>query len=352
MSVSINDLFRRAIKEDASDLHIVPGYKPYLRKNSLLIELKEFPELSKDISLQLLVGILNHKQRQELIDNHEIDFSYEAEGVRFRVNYYFTKGALAGAFRLIPVEIKSLDQLSLPAELEKLTNYTQGLVLVTGRTGQGKSTTLASLINHINMRESKHIITIEDPIEYIYPKNLSIITQREVFSDTLSWKRALRAVLREDPDIVLVGEMRDYETISLVLTIAETGHLVFSTLHTSTAPETINRIIDVFPPSQQNQIRTQLAENLKAVVSQVLVPTVDLKSRVPALEIMYNPPAVANTIREGKIHYLQNIIETSEREGFILLEKYLAKLYAEGKITRDVALQHSVRDSVIRNYIK
>ncbi len=348
----LEELFKYAVKEDASDLHIIAGYKPYIRKNSILIELKEYPEITKESAVNMLSSILTAKQKQELIDNHELDFSYESQGTRFRVNYYFTKGTLAGAFRLIPKKIKSLKELSLPDELEKITHYTQGLVLVTGRTGQGKSTTLASLINTINLRERKHIITIEDPIEYVYPKALSIITQREVFSDTLSWKRALRAALREDPDIVLLGEMRDYETISLALTIAETGHLVFSTLHTSTAPETINRIIDVFPSSQQNQIRTQLAENLKAVISQVLLPTADLKSRIPALEIMYNTPAVANTIREGKIHYLQNIIETSEDEGFILLEKYLAKLYIQGRISRETALKNAVRETVIKNYIK
>ncbi len=350
--MSLKDLLRIAIQEGASDLHIVAGYKPYIRKNSLLIEIQDYPVLSKEDTFHLLVDILTPRQKQELHDNYEIDFSFEAEDFRFRVNYYFTRGALAGAFRLIPKQIKTLRDLNLPESLEKLIHHSQGLIIVTGRTGQGKSTTLASLVNSINMKYRKHIITIEDPIEYVYPKGRSIITQREVYSDTLSWKRALRAALREDPDVVLIGEMRDYETISLALTVAETGHLVFSTLHTSSAPETINRIIDVFPAQQQNQVRTQLAENLRAVITQVLLPTADLKSRIPAVEIMYNTPAVANTIREGKIHFLDNIIETSEDKGFILLEKYLVKLYSAGKITREVAINNAVRPDVIKNYLK
>ena len=350
--MQLKQLLNIAVGEGASDLHIVAGYRPYIRKNSVLVELVDLPVLSKEETFNLLVEILTPRQKQELHDNREIDFSFEQGEYRFRVNYYITRGSLAAAFRLIPKQIKTLKDLNLPEELERLTHYSQGLVLVTGRTGQGKSTTLASLVNTINMRDRKHIITIEDPIEYVYPKGRSVITQREVFSDTLSWKRALRAALREDPDVVLIGEMRDYETISLALTVAETGHLVFSTLHTASAPETINRIIDVFPSQQQNQIRTQLAENLKAVITQVLLPTADYKSRIPALEIMYGTPAVANTIREGKIHFLENIIETSEDQGFILLEKYLVKLYQEGKITKQTALDNAVREEVIRNYLK
>ncbi len=350
--MTLQDILKKTIQMNASDLHIVPGFRPYIRKNSVLSELKEYEEISRDKSLELLIPILTDKQKKVLIQKHEIDFSYELADSRFRVNFYFTKGSLAAAFRLIPKDIKTLSQLSLPKELEKLTYLSQGLVLITGKTGQGKSTTLASLINTINLRERKHIITIEDPIEYVYPKAFSIITQRELFSDTLSWNQALKSALREDPDIVLVGEMRDYETISLVLTLAETGHLVFSTLHTSTAPETVNRIVDVFPPEQQNQVRIQLAENLRAVISQILIPTINLDSRVPAVEIMYNTPAVANIIREGKTHYLQNIIETSEDEGFILLEKYLVNLYNRGLISREMALKNAIRDSVIKNYLK
>jgi twitching motility protein PilT len=224
--------------------------------------------------------------------------------------------------------------------------------LVTGPTGEGKSTTIAAIINEINMRYAKHILTIEDPIEYLYPQAKSIISQREIGQDTHSWSVALKSALREDPDIVVIGEMRDYDTIQAALTIAETGHLVFSTLHTNSVPQTIDRIVDVFPPRQQNQVRLQLASSLKAVVSQRLVPTIDQRTRIPAIEVLIGNPAVSSVIRENKTHLLDNIIETSSDQGMIILEKYLANLYFEGKISRETALFHSIRPVQMQKLIK
>jgi twitching motility protein PilT len=350
--MTIFELFDITIEKKASDLHLICDYHPSLRFNNQLFSIVDYPQLTDETIQELVFSLVNNEQKETLMLNKELDFGYEYKGYRFRTNIYFSRGKIAAAFRLINKYIGTLSELNLPEELKKITDYNQGLVLITGPTGEGKSTTIASLINIINENYFKHIITIEDPIEYIYPKGRSIISQREVHLDTLSWRAALRSVLREDPDVVLIGEMRDYETIQAVLTIAETGHLVFSSLHTGSTPEAINRIIDVFPAHQQNQIRNQLSSVLKLIVAQRLVPTSDDHSRIPALELLYNNVALSSIIREGKIHLIDNILETQEQEGMILFEKYLAQLYHSNLITKEIAFNFAIRPNEIKKFIK
>lgn len=348
----ISELFDHAIERNVSDLHLIVGYHPTIRINKELISIKQYPVLDETTIKDLVFAILTPEQKENLFLNKEIDFGYEYKGCRFRTNVYYSRGNICAAFRLINKSIGSLENLNLPLDLKKVIDFNQGLVLVTGPTGEGKSTTIASLINIINQNYFKHIITIEDPIEYVYSHGKSIISQREIHQDSLSWRAALRSVLREDPDVVLIGEMRDYETIQSVLTIAETGHLVFSSLHTGSTPESINRIIDVFPAHQQNQIRAQLSSVLKLVIAQRLVPTVDFSKRIPALELLYNNMAVSSVIREGKTHLIDNILETSEAEGMIIFEKYLVKLYYQGKITKETAFNFAIRSNQIEKFIK
>ena len=350
--MDISQLFRFTIDKQASDLHLVPNYYPTVRINNQLFAMRQVELLTGDKCRELILGILNEEQKENLLANKEIDFGYQFEGYRFRINAYFSKGLLCAAFRLIGNKIKTVEELGLPPLFHKFAQYNHGLVLVTGPTGEGKSTTLASLINEINQNSAKHIITIEDPIEYVYPPGKSIISQRELHLDTHSWSIALKSILREDPDVALIGEMRDYDTIQAAITVAETGHLVFSTLHTGSSPEAINRMIDVFPAHQQNQIRAQLASVLRAVVAQRLLPTADQKTRVPALEILLNTPAVASVIREGKIHLLDNILETSESEGMLIFEKYLSSLYLKGVITKEIALSYAIRPNEIKKFVK
>lgn len=350
--MTIFDLFDYTIEKNASDLHLLVGYWPTVRINKELNLVKKFPELDETLIKDLIFSILSPDQKEKLFLNKEIDFGYEYKGYRFRTNVYFTRGKIAATFRLINKEIDSLEKLNLPSELKKFTTFNQGLILVTGPTGEGKSTTIASLVNLINLNYFKHIIIIEDPIEYIYPKGKSIVSQREIHQDTLSWRTSLRSALREDPDVVVVGEMRDYETIESVLTIAETGHLVFSTLHTGSTSEAINRIIDVFPSHQQQQVRTQLSSVLKILVAQRLIPRIDFSTRIPAVEILYNNMAVSSVIREGKTHLIDNILETSEQEGMIIFEKYLSKLYYQGLIDRQIALSYAIRPKLIEKFIK
>jgi len=337
--------------KNASDLHIMEGYYPAVRINNKLLYLREFGIVLKEDVESLPRTLLSTAQQQLFAENKEIDLSYPFEDIRFRVNLYQTKGSTAASFRLIPAIIKTVQELQLPEIFSTFTKYKQGLILITGPTGEGKSTSLAAIINDFNLKESEHIITIEDPIEFIYPKARSIVSQREVGHDTLSWTGALKSALREDPDIVLVGEMRDYETIQSVLTIAETGHLVFSTLHTGSTSEAITRIIDVFPSHQQNQVRNSLSNSLIAVIAQRLIPSSDGNSRIPAIEILLNGSSVAPLIRDGKIFQLDNVIETSEQTGMILFEKYLEKLYSAGRITRQTAHAYAVRKSIITHLI-
>jgi len=331
-----------AISKNASDLHLTVGVSPVLRIDGKLYPQTDRPVLTPEHAERLIKSFMTEEQQQRFLEKKELDFSFPYQGkVRFRVNVYFQKGYIAASLRLIPKEIRTLSQLNLPPILEKFTLPSQGFVIVTGPTGHGKSTTLASLINIINQQRKAHIVTIEDPIEYVFDHGKCIVSQREVGSDTHSFARALRAVLREDPDVVLVGEMRDLETMETALTVAETGHLVFTTLHTNSAAQTVDRIIDVFPPHQQTQVRMQLANVLTGVVSQRLIPRVS-GARIVACEILVANPAVRNLIREGKTHQLPNVIATSATEGMISLDKVLAELVSKGEITIDDALTWAI----------
>ncbi|OGK14612.1 hypothetical protein A3C98_00160 [Candidatus Roizmanbacteria bacterium RIFCSPHIGHO2_02_FULL_37_15] len=350
--MDIFHLFDLTIEKQGSDLHLIPDYFPTIRINNELYYVRSTGILNQEHVEKLIISILNEEQKENLFANKEIDLGYEYKGNRFRTNIYFTKNKLAAALRLIGSRIKTIEELNLPNELHQLTGINQGLVLITGPTGEGKSTTLAAIIDEINHKYAKHIITIEDPIEYVYSVAKSVISQRELHQDTHSWNIALRSALREDPDVVLLGEMRDYETIQSALTIAETGHLVFSTLHTGSTSETINRVIDVFPANQQNQIRSQLSSVLKAVIAQRLIPSLDRSKRLPAVEILLNIPSVAAVIREGRTHILDNILETEEGQGLCLFEKYLLKMYNKNLISKDSALSYAIRTNEMKKLLK
>lgn len=349
--MDLSKFLQFAIDKKASDLHVVPGYFPTIRVSGELFQLTTLKIITPEDSEKMLIPFLNEEQKEILSANREIDLAYSLNGTRYRVNLYYAQKFLCGSFRLIQSKISTLEQLSLPVFLHQCTDFRQGLVLLTGPTGEGKSTTLASLINEINQKYAKHIITVEDPIEFVYPKYKSIVSQRELHQDTHSWSVALKSALREDPDVILVGEMRDFETISLVLTAAETGHLVFSTLHTNNAPESIDRIIDAFPSHQQNQVKNQLSTALKMVVSQRLLPKQNSNDRVPAVEILMNIPAVASSIRDGKTYLISNILETSEDEGSLLFEKDLLKLYQTGLISKETAFTFAIRPRELEKFI-
>ncbi len=351
-AMDISELLQVIINQKASDLHLIEGYYPTVRINGALHPLTSFPVLTRELSQSLIFSILSAEQKENFLANHEIDMGYGFKDSRFRVNVYYAQMAVCSSFRYIPNAIKTLEELELPLSLGDCVDMRQGLVLLTGPTGMGKSTTLAALVNKINLAYAKHIITIEDPVEFVYPKSKSIISQRQLQDDTLAWSMALRSALREDPDVILVGEMRDYETIQLVLTAAETGHLVFSTLHTNSTAESINRIIDIFPSNQQNQVRNQLASVLKLVVSQRLLPEISGAKLIPGVEILKNTYPIAANIREGKTHLIDNILETSESDGCILFEKYLMSLYRTGRISRDIALNYAIRRAEIEKFIK
>ncbi len=350
--MDLSSLLQLVVDKKASDLHVVPGYYPTVRVSGELFQLTTLAIITREDSEKMLSSFLNPEQKEILSANREIDLAYSLNGSRYRVNLYYARGLLCGSFRLIEPKISTLEQLFLPAYLHQCTDFRQGLVLLTGPTAEGKSTTLASLINEINQKYAKHIITIEDPIEYVYPKYKSIVSQRELHQDTHSWSVALKSALREDPDVIMVGEMRDFETISLVLTAAETGHLVFSTLHTNSAPQSIDRIIDTFPPNQQNQAKNQLATVLKMVVSQRLLPKLNSISRVPAVEILINTPAVSNSIREERTYLIDNILETTEGEGSLLFEKSLLNLYRAGIISKETAFSFAIRPKELEKFIK
>lgn len=350
--MDIAQLLKITIERKASDLHIIPHYYPTLRVNGELSQLKVLPIVDVEVAKTMLFSLLTNEQKENLMINRELDFGYRFGSYRFRVNIYFTKGALAGCFRLIPDKIGTFEELQLPPFLNRLIDLKQGFVLVSGPTGEGKTTTLAAIVNAINHKYSKHILTIEDPIEYVYPEARSIISQREIGGDTHSWTISLKASLREDPDVLLIGELRDYEAIQAALTIAETGHLVFSTVHTNSAPQTIDRMIDVFPPAQQNQARNQLSTVLKAVISQRLMPTISNTERIVACEILLNSSAVASIIREGKSHLIDNVIQTSAKEGMVLLENALYNLYAQGKITKEIALEYAIRPHELKKILE
>jgi twitching motility protein PilT len=309
-------------------------------------------EMTEEHVESLFMPMLNELQSKELKEKLDVDFSYtHPSGNRFRINFFHKKGVMAGAFRLIPQHIRSVAELNLPQVLYDFINIPYGLVLVTGPTGNGKSTTLAALIEEINLNQSRHIITIEDPIEYIFPKGKSLVDQREINTDTISWTRALREVLRQDPNVVLIGEMRDYETIAAAITVAETGHLVFATLHTNSASQTLDRMIDVFPENQQQQIRAQLSNVISAVVSQRLVP-INKGGRKAVVEVMIASPAVRNAIREAKTYQIDNIIQTSSDIGMIPLEKSLINLIRSGDLTLEQAQMYTIRPDELTRLLR
>lgn len=351
MIASISQLLEITIQRQASDLHLLVDFPPTIRVNGDLVPVMGHEILnSKDIE-SLVLPILSQAHQTQLLKFLDVDFGLEFKDLaRFRVNIYRQMGTLAASFRLIPKKLRRLEETGLPSNIEKIVELKQGLILVTGPTGQGKTTTLAAFIERINLTQSAHIITVEDPIEFIYSKGKSLISQRELNSDTVSWSRALRAALREDPDVVLIGEMRDFETIAAALTIAETGHLVFATLHTNSAAQTIDRIIDVFPSIQQAQIRSQLAAILEAVISQRLIPTIN-PGRVLAYEILFSNTATRAIIREGKTFLIDNLIQTSAESGMVILESSLAYLLREGKISLEVAQNYSLRPQVLNKLL-
>ncbi|MBI3887445.1 type IV pilus twitching motility protein PilT [Candidatus Microgenomates bacterium] len=337
--MTIQTLLQKTIDRKASDLHLAVGYMPTLRIDGELFPLEE-ELLTEEKIEELFHPFLSTEQRKELDENHELDFGYTFGQGRFRINAYYQMGTLAVAFRLIPLKVRGIEELGLPKICHELATLKQGLVLLTGPTGQGKSTSIAAIIEEINQKYGGHILTIEDPIEYIYSKAKAIVTQREVGLDTHSWNNALRAALREDPNVVFIGEMRDYETISAALTIAETGHLVFATLHTNSASQTIDRIIDVFPENQQSQVRLQLANVLEAIISQRLLPALG-GGRVPATEILIAVPAVRSVIREGKTYMVDNIIQTSADIGMMTQDMSLKNLTLSGKISYETAMAYT-----------
>lgn len=350
--MNIQQLLDLTIEKKASDLHLSVGFAPMMRINGELLPVAGAEELSAGEIDLLVAPLLNPEQKEIYKKEFEFDFSfaYEDKG-RFRVNLYHQKGMPAAALRLIPFKIPPLEELGAPPVTGRLTELRQGFILVTGPTGHGKSTLLAAIINKINQTRPAHIITIEDPIEYVYPKGKALLEQREMFKDTRNWSNALRAVLREDPDVVLIGEMRDLETISSAMTIAETGHLVFATLHTNSAAQSIDRIIDVFPESQQSQITLQLASTLEAILSLRLVPTL-IPGRALATEILFAVPAVRNIIREKKTHMIDNLIQTSGELGMRAMENSLAELVKNGTISSDIAMRFAQRPELLEKLLR
>lgn len=339
--MDIEKILKLCVQYDSSDVHLMVGSKPYLRLHGKLLQVPESEILTPEAIKKLLSPILEEQQMELLNVDRELDFSYSLKsGERFRVNAYYEKGNLAAALRYVPPKIKSLEDWGLPDIIGSLTQLKQGFVLVTGPTGHGKSTTQAAMIDKINRERAEHIVTIEDPIEFVHTPIKSIISQRELHADTHSWSVALKSVLREDPNVVLIGEMRDYETIEAALTIAETGHLVLATLHTNSAPQTIDRVVDVFPEDQQQQVRSQLSSVLEAVVSQRLVPSLDNK-RTAVMEILLATPAVRSTIRDAKTHMLTNVMQTSGESGMKTFEMALADAYFAKKISLEVARDYA-----------
>lgn len=350
--MNIQELLKLTVKNNASDLHLIDGVPPTLRVHGRLEEISTQSPLDEERAKELVFGVLTETQKNKFIKQREMDFSYSLpSGVRFRVNVYYSKGVPAAAFRMIRVKTPTIEELNLPKILHQFTKMKQGFVLVTGPTGHGKSTTVASILEEINENRREHIVSLEDPVEYVLKPEESIISQREIGKDSLDWKTGLRSVLREDPDVVFVGEMRDLESIQLALTIAETGHLVFSTLHTNSAAQTIDRIIDVFPEETKEQVRLQLANTIAAVVSQRLVPTIDDK-RVPAVELLMANQAVKTSIRESKTHMIDNIIQTSREEGMIPLELSLANWVNQGKVKQKVAESYALRPKELNRQLR
>src|SRR5215218_416706 len=352
MNFDFSDILIEVVKQKASDLHLTAGTPPMIRQHGALVPLEGMPKLTPTDTREIIYAILNSSQRQRLETDWQIDFAYSVPGHgRFRVNAYLQRGTLAAAFRLIPSKTVPIEQLGLPPVVREFAKKPRGIVLVTGPTGSGKSTTLASLINEINETRDDHIMTIEDPIEFLHSHKRCIINQRELGSDAPSFSLALKAALRQDPDVILVGEMRDMETIGTALTAAETGHLVFATLHTQDAPQTVDRIIDVFPPEQQGQVRAQLSIGLQGIVTQTLVPTADGAGRCVAAEVLVPTPGVRNLIREGKTHQIYSLIQTGGAHGMQTMDASLAGLVRENKITMAAAETRSSSPEELRKLI-
>lgn len=347
----INNLLRLVAQQGASDLHLTVGRFPTFRIDGVLYPITEGSELTPEDTRLMADAILGEKNKAKMLESGQVDFSYNFEDkARFRVNAFFQQGYVSVAFRLVPRDIKTLEQLNIPNVVYDFTKHAQGLFLVVGPVGHGKSTTLAALINEINHTQAKHIVTIEDPIEYIYEQDKCIIDQREVFQDSQSFETALKSVFREDANVVLIGELRDWETISTAITAAETGHLIFATVHTNDSAQTVDRMIDVFPAHQQNQIRSQLASTLLGVLSQRLIPSLS-GGRIPATEIMIKNHAVENLIREGKTYQIDNVIETSSDQGMVSLDSSLASLVRRGVISLENALLYAKDQNNLKTLI-
>jgi twitching motility protein PilT len=352
MNFDFADILIEVMERNASDLHIAAGAPPTIRVRGRLTALEGYPTLTPTDTREIVYSILNSDQRQRLETDWQLDFSYSIPGqARFRVNAYFQRAALGAAFRLIPFNISKIDDLGLPPVVREFTRKPRGFVLVTGPTGSGKSTTLAAMIDEINETREEHIMTIEDPIEFLHRHKRCLINQRELGTDATTFAAALKAALRQDPDVILVGEMRDLETIHTALTAAETGHLVFATLHTQDAPQTIDRIIDVFPPHQQQQVRVQLAVALQGILTQQLLPTADGSGRVVAVETLVPTPAVRNLIREGKTHQIYSVLQTGGAQGMQTMDSALATLIRQGKITRAIAEARTTTPDELRRVL-
>ncbi len=345
---TLNNLLLTCAQQNSSDLHIAVGRKPMLRIDGVLIPLEKEQTTTPEIAEGLIGELLTPEQKQLFLEKKELDLSYSYEDkARFRVNVYYQRGFMAAALRLIPAKVRAIDELNLPPIIHDFAKLSQGFVLIVGPAGHGKSTTLAAILDEVNRTRTDHIITIEDPIEYLFAQDRAIISQREVGADTVTFHKALRSVLRQDPDVVMIGEMRDPESMMTAMTAAETGHLVFSTLHTNSAAQTIDRILDSFPPGQQEQATSQLAATLVAIISQRLVPKIG-GGRVPAAEIMMVNPAIRNLIRERKVYQIDLVIETSSQEGMVTLNRSLANWVKQKVISMEAAEVQSLNPSELR----
>ncbi|HSL63571.1 MAG TPA: type IV pilus twitching motility protein PilT [Gaiellaceae bacterium] len=349
---SIDELLELMVGLGASDLHVTAGTPPAIRVRGRVSRLEEFAPLDPDATRQLLYQILNTEQQKRFEVNRQLDFSHTVPGARFRVNVYMQRKSVGAAFRLIPETIKTLEELGLPSSLAGLAQKPRGLVLVTGPTGSGKSTTLAAMIDEVNRTRHEHILTIEDPIEFVHWHKGCIVNQREIGVDAVSFAEALRGALRQDPDVILVGEMRDLETIAIALTAAETGHLVLGTLHTQSAASTIDRIIDVFPAEQQEQVRIQIAGSLQGVITQALLPTSDGAGRIAALEVLLPDDAVRNLVRQGKVEQIYSVMQTNTTRGMQTMEQALADLVSRRVVTYETALGATSRPDQLRGLLE
>lgn len=348
---TIEEIMKTANEAGASDVHITVGVPPKMRVNGKLITM-DYPKMMPADTMEITLGIMNESQREKFEERGEFDMSFSIPELgRYRVNAYKQRGSAAMALRLVGTVVPSPEVLGVPSSVINLYERKRGLILVTGPTGSGKSTTLAAIIDKINNNRDAHVITLEDPIEYLHQHKMAMVNQREIGLDSQSYANALRAALREDPDVILVGEMRDFETISVAITAAETGHLVLSTLHTIGAASTVDRVIDVFPPHQQQQIRVQFANVLEAVISQQLIPTMDGRGRVAAFEVMHANHAVRNLIREGKSHQLVSVMQTNRKMGMVTMDESITQLYYEGKIDREMAIQFAVDPDGMQNKV-